>query len=349
MSELRYDPIKQRWTIIAEERKMRPREFTIPLAGQREHEAQDSLFTHGKEHLVPPEIMAIPRIHPPASGPNWQVRVVPDRFPVLRVEGQVEREGEGIYDRVRAVGAHEVIVENPDPNREMADLEVDELVLLFRAFQARMLDLRRDIRLRYILIFKNRGREAGASINHPHCQLIATPIIPTFVIHELQAAREHYQHKERCIFCDLIHQEQLLGKRIALETGRYVAINPFASAFPFETWILPKRHQHDFAQAADDELRGFAAILRDLLRRIRVLLLDPAYNLVLHSAPCPHPRPGHPAYWSTIEQDFHWHLELAPRITTIAGFEWGSGFTINPTPPEEAARFLNEADPEGGG
>ena len=141
---------------------------------------------------------------------------------------------------------------------------------------------------------------------------------------------------------------ELFGE-VALETDRFVAINPFASAFPFETWILPLEHSHDFVSADEDDLYGLAIILRDFLRRIRSLLDDPPYNLVLHTAPSPHPRLGQPSYWTTIEHDFHWHIEIVPRVTRLAGFEWGSGYTINPTPPEEATRFLKDADPDSEG
>ncbi len=348
MSELRFDPIKQRWAIIASERKLRPHEFVLPQLGASTDLLADCPFEAGHEQLTPPEILSIAPPVPRADGSPWQVRVVPNKFPALRVEGTVDREGIGIFDRVSGVGAHEVIVESPDHHREMADLEAAELALVFRAYRERLIDLRRDTRLRYALIFKNAGREAGASLSHPHSQLIATPIIPTFVITELNAGRQHFRRKERCIFCDLIHQEELLGDRIAIAGDRFIALQPFAAALPFETWILPRRHCHDLAAVADDELLALAAIVRDLLRRMRSLLGDPPYNMVVHTAPSPHPRPGQPDYWSTIEYDFHWHLEIVPRITRLAGFEWGSGYTINPTPPEEAARFLREADPDGG-
>jgi UDPglucose--hexose-1-phosphate uridylyltransferase len=182
--------------------------------------------------------------------------------------------------------------------------------------------------------------------SHSHSLVLATPIIPTEVVNELGAAREHFARKERCVFCDLVHHERRLGERIAIETEAFVAIEPFAAAQPFETWLLPKKHGHDFAEASDEELGGLATILRELLRRFRVLLSDPPFNLVLHTAPTPQPRPGHPQYWSTLELDYHWHLEVVPRLTRVAGFEWGSGFTINPTPPEEAARYLRDTDPE---
>ncbi len=349
MSELRYDPIKHRWAIIAPERKLRPDELVVPQRpADPLAEVAGCPFEYGQEHRTPPEILVIPRAQAAGSGPNWQVRVVPNRFPVLRVEGQVSREGLAFYDRLSGVGAHEVIIESPDHGRDTADLAVDEVVSALIACRSRLQDLRRDPRLRYSLLFKNRGRDAGATYSHPHWQLISTPIIPTVVVQELKVARDHFGRKERCIFCDLIRLEQRLGLRVALETDRFVAVNPYASAYPFETWILPRTHSHDLAVAPDDDLRGLALILRDLLRRLRVLLSDPPYNLVLHTAPSPHPRPGQPDYWTTIEHDFHWHLEVAPCITRVAGFEWGSGYTVNPTPPEEATRFLKDADPEGG-
>jgi UDPglucose--hexose-1-phosphate uridylyltransferase len=340
--------VKYRWTLIAPERKARPHEFTLPRSVDGP-DPGSSPFAPGNEDQTPPEILTIPR-KGGAGGPGgWQVRVIPNKFPVLRVEGDITREGVGLYDRVAGVGAHEVIIENPDPTLELADLDVKDVALVLRAFRARLLDLRRDTRLRYILIFKNKGREAGASISHPHSQLIATPIIPTFVVQELKSCRIHYRNKERCLFCDVIRQEQRLEERVSAETADFISLQPFAAAFPFETWILPKDHAHDFALAEDDDLAGLAAILRDHLRRMRALLQDPPYNLVLHTAPSPHPRPGLPDYWTTIEHDFHWHVEVVPRVTRIAGFEWGSGYTVNPTPPEEAAQFLRGADPEDGG
>jgi UDPglucose--hexose-1-phosphate uridylyltransferase len=346
MSELRYCPIRNRWAIIAPERRLRPLEFLIPEAAEMPPSPEVDPFAPGNEDQTTPEIFSIPALDPTAGSP-WQVRVFANKFPALRVEGEVVREGVGLNDSVSGVGAHEVIVECPESSRDMADFEVGELLHVLKAWRARIVDLRRDTRLRYVLIFKNHGSEAGASIVHAHSQLIATPIIPSVVAQELKSSREHFSSKERCLFCDLVNQELELGARVAIETGGFVALNPYASALPFETWILPRRHCHDFALTDDAELRGLSVILRDLLRKIRLLLEDPPYNLVLHTAPSPHPRPGHPRDWSTIEHDYHWHLELVPRISRRAGFEWGSGYTINPTAPEEAARHLKGADPDG--
>ncbi|HHQ47847.1 MAG TPA: galactose-1-phosphate uridylyltransferase, partial [Acidobacteria bacterium] len=313
MSELRFDPITARWVIIAPERKLRPHEFLVPHP-HTPSPREDCPFEPGRESLTPPEILRLP---PPGGGEGWQVRVVPNKFPALRVEGEVHREGLGLHDRVTGIGAHEVIIESPRHDVSMADLEPEELALVFAAWRHRIADLRRDLRLRYVLVFKNHGRGAGASLSHPHSQLIATPIIPRVVVQELGAARKHFRAKERCIFCDLIRQELRLDERIALETEHFIALEPFASSFPFETWILPRAHRHDLAAASDGDLLALAVIVREILQRLRSLLDDPPYNMVVHTAPSPHPRPGLPDYWSTIEHDFHWHIELIPRITRL--------------------------------
>jgi UDPglucose--hexose-1-phosphate uridylyltransferase len=347
LSELRYDPIKSRWTIIAPERKQRPCELRVPPRDPPPREkVKPCLFEPGHEDRTPPEILTFPSLDAGAGGSYWQVRVVPSRFPALRVEGEVERQGIGIFDSISGIGAHEVIIEHPNHWCEMADQGIAELTQVFLAFRERLRDLQRDTRLRYVLIFKSKGEEAGASLHHPHSQLLATPIIPPAVVQELRAARESFERKERCIFCDMIAQEQRLAVRVGAQHHRFIALHPFASTFPFETWILPITHQHDYALASNDDLRGLAAMVRDVLRRLRFLLHDPPYNLVLHTAPSPHPRPGQSDYWSTIEHDYHWHIELVPRITRIAGLEWAAGYTVNPTPPEEAADFMKNADPD---
>ena len=342
VSALRYCPIKHRWTIIAPDREGLPGRDDGP--GRREDLSPDNdPFAPGNEAETPPEIYRVPSSK---DSDRWQVRVFADSSPVLRVEGEVVREAVGLNDTVSGIGAHEIIVETPKSNVELADLEVEEILLVLQTYRARLLDLRRDPRLRYVTIFKNKGREAGASVAHAHSQLIATPIIPTVVVQELNSAREHFRRSERCLFCDMLHQELRLRERICLETDRFLALAPFAATSQFETWIFPREHHHDFALATDEALLGLAAILRDLLRRLRALLDDPPYNLVLHTAPSPHPRPGHPDYWSTLGHDYHWHFELIPRITRKGGFEAGSGITINPTPPEDAARMLSEVDGE---
>jgi len=339
MPELRYDPLRLRWTIISTERGRRPHEY---VTRREEPQKNTCPFCYGNEHLTPPEIYVISDKEREPNTSGWKIRVVPNKYPALRIEGELKREGVGLFDVVNGIGAHEVIIETPEHNLNLADASTELIKDILFTYRERLRDLRKDPRLRYILIFKNHGLEAGASLSHPHSQLIATPIIPPVVVAELNSAREYYMRKERCIFCDILKEELMLMDRIVWEDDNYVIWEPFASSFPFETWILPKNHLHDFALLEEDELVKLASVIKEMLKRIKVLLNDPPYNMVLHTSPTPHPRPARPYYWTTLQFDYHWHIELIPRITRIAGFEWGSGLQINPTPPEEATKYLKE-------
>jgi UDPglucose--hexose-1-phosphate uridylyltransferase len=270
------------------------------------------------------------------------VRVVPNKFPALRVEGTLDRQGAGMYDRMQGIGAHEIIIEGPAHDKDIPDLSVHQIYLVLRAWRDRVADLMRDPRFRYILIFKNFGETAGATLDHPHSQLIAMPVTPRSVAVQLDAARQHYHLKERCIYCDVMRQEVEERKRIVSIDEHFVTWCPYASRFPFETWMAPRHHSHDFALSSDELLRYMAVNLRDALWRMNRALGNPPYNLVMHSAPNTLHRPVRARYWETLSADFHWHIEIFPRLTRTAGFEWGSGMYINPTPPEDAAGYLRE-------
>jgi UDPglucose--hexose-1-phosphate uridylyltransferase len=236
------------------------------------------------------------------------------------------------------IGAHEVIVETPDHNVDLADLAEDQIGAVLRVYQDRMNDLQGDDRFKYVLIFKNQGYEAGATVGHAHSQLIATPVTPKRVKEELVGARRYYEFKHRCVFCDIIKQElRLTPERLVLETDSFVVLSPFAAHVPFEVWILPKKHSCDFGAISQQECLGLAHALKQTLLKLRVALGDPPFNYLIHTAPFRRPRVG---YWATIQQDFHWHVEIVPRVTRLAGFEEGTGFYINPTLPEEAAAVL---------
>jgi UDPglucose--hexose-1-phosphate uridylyltransferase len=340
MSELRWDPLKLHWVIIATERGRRPRDFMV------EAESLETVacpFCYGNEDKTPPEIFAIR----PAGAPNtpgWQVRVIPNKYPALRIEGELKSHGYGLYDVREGIGAHEVIVETPDHDRGMGDLATEEIVRVLMAYRARYLDLRRDSRFRYLMLFKNHGRRAGATLPHSHSQLIAVPLTPPVAATELRISREFFADKERCIFCDLIDFELSCGERVVKEFANFVLLTPYASCLPFELRLYPKRHGHDFALLDDRMLAELAVALKDMLARLKLVLKNPPFNFILHTAPPLHPRHGKPEYWGSIEYDYHWHIELVPRVTQIAGFEWGTGFYINPTSPEDAARFLREAE-----
>ncbi|HTP65000.1 MAG TPA: galactose-1-phosphate uridylyltransferase [Geobacteraceae bacterium] len=341
MSELRWDPLKLHWVIIATDRGRRPRDFL--LEPPEEGRVTSCPFCYGNEDKAPGEIFAMRPFGPPNT-PNWQVRVVPNKYPVLRIEGSLDSRGYGIYDVMNGIGAHEIIVETPDHHKELADLTPAEITGVLTAYRSRFIDLRRDMRFRYMVLFKNHGPRAGATLAHAHSQLIAVPLMPPVAATELKICREFYAAKERCIFCDLIAFELASGERVVKEFANYVIMTPYASCFPFELRLYPKRHLHDFTKMNDQNLAELAVAMKDMLLRLKEVLKDPPYNFILHTAPPLQQRLGKPDYWGSIEYDYHWHMELVPRLTQIAGFEWGTGFFINPTSPEDAAAFLREAE-----
>jgi UDPglucose--hexose-1-phosphate uridylyltransferase len=345
MPELRRDPISERWIVIATERGKRPSDFNKGGATKMivaEHVA-NCPFCLGNEKMTPPEITAWRKAGTVPDTPDWDVRVMANKFPALTSEGEIKRSGTGLLDVMSGIGAHEVIVETPKHNLTLADMDIVHLDKVLWAYKQRIVALEKDPRFRYVLVFKNYGAAAGTSLDHPHSQLIATPITPRYVKLELNNAREYFQSKERCIFCDLMRQELDAGIRLVYENEFFVAFCPFASRFPFEIWIFPREHQFAFQQLPDEQRQQLAMTLQNILKRLQVTLNDPPFNYVLHTAPNPIFRPGKPNYWGTIQYDFHWHIEIIPRLTSMAGFEWGSGLYINPTPPEEAAKYLREA------
>ncbi|UCE01980.1 MAG: galactose-1-phosphate uridylyltransferase [Candidatus Latescibacterota bacterium] len=331
MHEIRRDPILGRWVIIATDRSNRPSDFAInreqPVGGV-------CPFCYGSESHTPPEVFAI-RGATRADAPGWQVRVVPNKYPALRIEGDMGRRAVGIYDMMNAIGAHEVVIESPEHDAQMADMSAEQITRILDAYLQRMIDLTNDARFRYILIFKNQGADAGATLEHAHTQIIATPVVPKRVAEELEGAQRHFAQRERCVFCDIIQQELEARTRVVEENEAFVALEPFAARFPYETWILPRRHVARFERLQREDLRRLGNILRDTLRRIDTALEHPPFNYVLHTAPNQN---------GEADAYYHWHLEIMPKLTKIAGFEWGSGFYINPTSPEAAAEHLRSME-----
>ncbi len=343
MSELRRDPLNKRWVIIAADRGPRPTDFQLvtdpPGVGK-----ENCPFCEGREDRTPPEILAVRPADSVPNGPGWRVRVIPNRYPALAIEGLPDRRGVGAYDRMHGIGAHEVIIETPRHEVETADEPLPHLTAIVNIWRSRIVDLMRDPRFKYVLLFKNQGSQAGASLDHPHAQIIATPITPRAVRDELDSSLSYHQVKERCLLCDLIAQEIEDGRRLVNLTDDFVVFAPYASRFPFELLLAPRRHQHEFGLAPDSLLPSFAAAMSDALKRLRTVLKRAPYNFVLHTAPNTNVLPRRNYYFNTLEYDWHWHVEIFPRVTRVAGFEWGSGLHINPTPPEDAARWLREAD-----
>ena len=336
MPELRKDPVTGRWVIISSERGKRPNDFS--REAEKPRKGGPCPFCYGNESKTPPEILAYRENGFAPNTPGWKVRVVPNKFPALGIEGNLDRQGEGMFDKMNGIGAHEVFIETPDHDRALADLTEKEIEDVLWAFRDRMLDLKKDKRFRYILIFKNHGEAAGASLEHTHTQLIALPIIPKRIHEELAGAKQYFEYKERCVYCDVLRQELEAGTRIISENDEFVTLAPYAPRFPFETWLLPKQHQSLFEDSTRSSLENLARALKQLLVRMDAVLERPAYNLVLQSAPLQEP----------ANEYYHWHIEFMPRLTKVAGFEWGTGFYINPTSPEEAAKYLREAHLEAG-
>src|SRR5262245_36267181 len=341
MSELRHDPLSKRWVIIAGERSRRPEDLSAPEATP--HDRGFCPFCPGNEDKTPPEIAARRPNGGPANGSGWTVRIIPNKYPALSIEGELARQGVGLYDRMRGVGAHEVVVESPQHDLHVADMDLPQLEDVLAMCQDRIRDLGRDPRFKYVLLFKNHGVAAGATVAHPHLQLIATPVTPRAIAVELESARAHFHLKERCIFCDLIQEEIDARERIVSMDEHFVVMTPFASRFPFELLVIPRPHNHAFTDEPRARMAALARTLKETLARLKSVLRDPPYNFVLHAAPNTETLVKRRHFWDTLSFDFHWHIEILPRLTRVAGFEWGTGFYVNPTAPEEAAAFLRDA------
>ncbi|MFH0855161.1 MAG: galactose-1-phosphate uridylyltransferase [Candidatus Omnitrophota bacterium] len=336
MPELRKDPIIGRWVIIATERARRPDQFS---GKQEEPSAEEPCpFCSGAESQTPPEIYAIRQPNTQRNGPGWELRVIPSISPFLRIEGELGRRGNGLYDMMNGIGAHEVIVETDRHVANMSDLSDEQITKVLKCYSDRITDLEKDKRFKYVLVFKNYGKSAGGgSLKHSRSQLIATPVNPKRVKEELAGSKQYFDYHERCIFCDLIRQESEQKERLVLDLDGFIAITPFAARFPFETWILPKKHCADFTSQDPESMKYLGKVMKIVLSKLKKGLNDPSYNYVIHTAPFRRQKAG---YWKTVDQDYHWHIEIMPRLTRVAGFEWGTGFYICPLPPEDAAAFL---------
>jgi UDPglucose--hexose-1-phosphate uridylyltransferase len=330
---MRYDVTTQDWVIFAPSRALRPHQFKrgsevrveVPTGPER-----PCPFCPGNEQMTPPEITAVREGTAPNT-PGWRVRVTPNKYPALRIEEANGRREEGpLFRAMGGCGAHEVIIETPDHNLPPALQPPEHLALILRVLQDRDNDLMRDARFQTIVIFKNHGVEAGTSLVHPHWQLIATPVVPSTLRRKHAIATQYFDQTGRCLYCALVEDELTAGTRVLVETPHFVAVLPYASHTPFETWILPKHHQSSFRWVDPSMMRPLAEVLKTVLAKLRVGLGDPAFNLTINTV-------------SRGDEDqsfFLWHLQIVPRLTTPAGFELGSGMAINTMLPEDAAEYL---------
>ncbi len=331
--ELRRDPLNGRWVLVAPGRMKRPGCFPARMgeAAETPEEARACPFCSGRESQTPPEIEAVRGPGGRPDGPGWRVRVVPNKYPALAAAaGGAGEEGMISDDRRPAIGPHEVVIDSPWHDREIDEIAPEEAALTWRIIRGRVRALEAKERPGYIQVFKNRGREAGASLRHPHTQIIGLPLIPPRVAEESSRFAAWTAERGGCLLCRLLEEVISRGDRLIEVNRSFAAWAPFASAFPYETRIAPRRHGASFAGLEDGEIMDLAGIVRAVLTALRRGLDDPPYNIVLVQAP-----PGRPG--------FHWHLDVLPALIRTAGFEWGTGVHINPVAPEEAAIRLRRA------
>jgi UDPglucose--hexose-1-phosphate uridylyltransferase len=276
--------------------------------------------------MTPPETFSTG-----TGGGDWTVRVVPSKSPFFHIEGDFDRRAEGMYDLMGAIGAHEIVVEAPDHPPSFATMDPLQIRQVLLAYRERFIDLERDPRIHQLLILKN---YPGIFNRHPHSHLLAMPVVPRGIDEEILGTLDYYQRKERCIFCDIVREELSARKRVVMETSFFLVFCPFASRFPFETWIIPKTHSPDFQAITEEMMGDLSVILQSLFARFRTLLSDPPYSFVVHTSPIQGP---------FHRDEFHWHVEARLRIGLREGFEWGTGFFVNPTPPENAAALLRDS------
>jgi UDPglucose--hexose-1-phosphate uridylyltransferase len=330
--ELRKDPITRSWVVVGEPTG---RHAEISALGQS---AAACSFCPEHESDQPP-ICSYP------SGGPWQVRVVPHEVPLYHIEGEVARRAEGIYDRMGTVGAHEVIIETPRHDQRLSQLSDEHLGIVLKAYAERIADLKKDLRFKYVTISKDQGPLSGADWAHAHSEVMATTFVPRRILYELRSSRNWFAEKERCVFCDIVQQEERRGKRVVDSQGDYVALCPYASRVPYEVWVLNRKHNHLFEHCRPGaNRRNLAALLGRVLRRVE--RVAQGYHLTVHTAPNTDRQKGELAdYWTTIAEDYHWHIEILPLLASKPKSYKLKEIYQNPLEPEQAAERLRAADP----
>lgn len=333
MTELRKDIITGEWVIIAVERGNRPKSTNCHLAinNSGQSNVSECPFCYGNENRTPPEILAY-RLQGKPNSPGWEVRVVPNQYAALKPSKGVNIIKTGIFESISGTGNHEVLIESPRHNGTLGSYPLEHIIKVIKILKERYLDLKNDAWVKYIQIFKNYGAAAGASQTHPHFQLIAGPVVPQKIAGLWAGAGEFYRKNLNCVFCEIIEQEKKLDQRLVEFNKNFAAICPFASRFPGEVWIIPTIHQPDFSLLNDEQLRDLAGILKNIMGKLEVAFENPPYNLVLYTMPT---AGGEEVYC-------HWYIAIMPRITTLAGFELGTGIYINLMSPELACQTLQK-------
>ena len=326
MADLRKEPVTRTWVVVTTDHPKGPSDY-LPFKPPYQPQEAEGLcpFCPGHEEMTPRETFMLS-----GEGGGWAVRVIPNKFPFFHIEGEFDRRPEGMYDVMEAIGAHEIVVETPAHKQNFASMDTQQIEKILRAYRERLKDLEKDRRFQQFVILKN---YPGVFNRHPHSHIIAMPVIPRRIDEEIYGTLDYYQRKERCIFCDIIKEEILMKKRVILETVHFLVFSPFASRYPFETWIVPKKHAPDFHHIHEEGIEDLSVAIQSLFLRFHKLLSDPPYSLALHTSP---------VQSRFHRSEYHWHIETRLRIGLREGFEWGTGFFVNPTPPEDAAAFLRE-------
>ncbi|MGH2723184.1 MAG: galactose-1-phosphate uridylyltransferase [Actinomycetota bacterium] len=327
MSTLRQDPTTNEWVILAPQRALRPGSVQVPSRPRLPELDPGCPFCPGNEHLTPPEILRRP------SEGAWDQRVFPNLFPALAAGGTTERSGDRGTREMAGLGYHEVVVESPRHDERMEEMSATRVASVIAIWRERYRAMKQDPAVKAVIVFKNFGERAGTSLVHPHSQILATPVFPPESLHRYAVATRYFDDTGHCVYVDLFEQERGAGIRVISETDEFLAVAPFAAAVPYETWIAPRAHETSFDRLDDDRIPALAELLIEILGALRRAAGDPDYNLILQSAPA----------MEELKPFFQWHLRLLPRTSTPAGFELGTGMSINTVPPEESARLLREA------
>jgi len=330
MAELRKNPLTGNWVIISCKRGKRPLSFF--LEEKRNENEEKCPFCEGNEGTTPPEVFSYRQEKTAPDTPGWWIRVVPNKFPALSSKGQLNRQKKGIYERMNGVGAHEVIIETPHHVKDLFSFEPKEIEKIIWIYRRRLIALMKDPRFEYVLIFKNKGQKAGASFSHSHSQVIATPLIPKDIKEKLQSSKKYFDSEKKCIFCEIISEEINLKKRVLWDDENLLSFCPFASRFPYEMCILPKAHCSDFRKIDESIVKSLAIMLKKCINALNKILPGISYNYIIQTSP----------FSKSNLKYYHWHIEIIPRFTRIAGFEWGTGIYINHVPPEDAAKHLKK-------
>jgi len=333
MAELRLDPITNRWVVCGKRQVIADIDGAEPICA----------FCPGHEHFTPRAIQELTD-----NEGTWSARVFPDRAPIFLVEGREDRQAVGMFDRMNSIGAHEIVVETPRHGVTLAALPVAQVANSVGLYRDRILDLKRDTRLRYVSVYKDQGPGGVNEHSHSHSQVLASPVLPQLLELEFRWSKMHFQKRERCLFCDCVQQEMQEEKRVVAQNGDFIAFCPFASRSPYELWVLPIQHSSSFEKDLTDPMRvkSLASFLKPCLQRTEKI--SSILHFAIHTEPNLAAHRPTKDWWNTVPDDFHWHIELHPDVEGERRYLGSEGFYFNPIPAEEAALVLRALEPESG-